>query len=305
MTDICQYCDGTCQKSHWPQHKIDCQSPLAKDSWKPDWVLESRRPAFISNEARRLFGGRKYYWGNMPALDILRLTRNEGASYDGDVRLLFAGEHTTLRYPAPEILINSLIYFPASGDMRNVVETVACLPSEYTKPVMLHINDKDFDIVARNLLITLLALAAPADSQTVDCMLHLWYSATITSAHLDLIQLHVRPLIRDIVSKVKDKPDDTILGKTWTFLAGSCRTELARTQWSALLCLCEVPSQLSAEQAQRMRRAITLAPQRVDHRHRHLCAQKPAHRVSLMKFREDGILLPFGSSRQAFKVANP
>lgn len=106
-------------------------------------------------------------------MDILRLTRNEGASYDSDVRLLFAGEHTTLRYPAPEILINSLIYFPASGDMRNVVETIVCLPSEYTKPLMLHINDKDFDIVTRNLLITLLALAAPTDSQTVDYMLHL------------------------------------------------------------------------------------------------------------------------------------
>jgi hypothetical protein len=33
----------------------------------------------------------KYLWGNVPALDVLRLAENEGDSYAGDLRILFAG----------------------------------------------------------------------------------------------------------------------------------------------------------------------------------------------------------------------
>jgi hypothetical protein len=37
------------------------------------------------------FGGKKYLWGNMPAFDLLNLKCNEGAAYNGDLCLLFAG----------------------------------------------------------------------------------------------------------------------------------------------------------------------------------------------------------------------
>jgi hypothetical protein len=37
------------------------------------------------------FGGRKYLWGNIPALDILQLGLNEGDTYREPLRLLFAG----------------------------------------------------------------------------------------------------------------------------------------------------------------------------------------------------------------------
>jgi hypothetical protein len=31
-------------------------------------------------------------WGNVPAIDILRLPDNEGAGYSDDIELLFAGQ---------------------------------------------------------------------------------------------------------------------------------------------------------------------------------------------------------------------
>jgi hypothetical protein len=37
------------------------------------------------------FGGGKYLWGNIPALDILQLGLNEGDNYGEPLRLLFAG----------------------------------------------------------------------------------------------------------------------------------------------------------------------------------------------------------------------
>jgi len=37
------------------------------------------------------FGAGKYLWGNVPAIDVLRLEQNEGEDYTGNIALLFAG----------------------------------------------------------------------------------------------------------------------------------------------------------------------------------------------------------------------
>lgn len=37
------------------------------------------------------FGPTKYFWGNMPALDILQLEKNEGADHEKELAVLFAG----------------------------------------------------------------------------------------------------------------------------------------------------------------------------------------------------------------------
>jgi hypothetical protein len=37
------------------------------------------------------FGKKKYLWGNVPALDIVRLSENEGERYEKPLNLLFAG----------------------------------------------------------------------------------------------------------------------------------------------------------------------------------------------------------------------
>lgn len=38
------------------------------------------------------FGPKKFLWGNMPALDILKLGDNEGEGDQGSLKMLFAGE---------------------------------------------------------------------------------------------------------------------------------------------------------------------------------------------------------------------
>jgi len=38
------------------------------------------------------YGAEKYLWGNVPALDVLKLAGNEGAEYAEDISLLFAGK---------------------------------------------------------------------------------------------------------------------------------------------------------------------------------------------------------------------
>jgi hypothetical protein len=72
---------------------MDCKCPLAKPTWKPDWVLENRTPAFVGPGIGVQFGGKKYLWGNIPAFDVLQLGSNEGENYKGPLRLLFAGAY--------------------------------------------------------------------------------------------------------------------------------------------------------------------------------------------------------------------
>jgi hypothetical protein len=226
---------------------------------------------------------KKYLWGNIPAFDILRLGSNEGEEYGGVIRILFA----------------------ASGDLRNVVTTIAQLPSSYSYPLELTINDRDFEIVARNIILLLTALIVEQVDEAVDCIIHVWYSAFVRESHIDLLRHRVRPLIEDVCNKIKDKKPGSLLGKTWTFGRHSLRVVLERSSWDRLLCLVDPPAGLTADHARELRAAITLAESRKDYRDRYMYCQSPSYRIAFKKFREDGLLLPFGSSRSEFREPNP
>jgi hypothetical protein len=73
------------------------------------------------------FGGKKYLWGNVTAFDILQLGANEGNEYGGQLHLLFANMCGYL-FSESE-LIN--VFVLASGDLRNVVRSIARIPKSY------------------------------------------------------------------------------------------------------------------------------------------------------------------------------
>lgn len=67
---------------------------MSKPTWEPSWEVENRTPSFVIGEddvSMATFGGLKYLWGNVPAMDIFKMERNEGVSYAKDLRILFAG----------------------------------------------------------------------------------------------------------------------------------------------------------------------------------------------------------------------
>lgn len=97
-----------------------------------------------------------------------------------------------------------------------------------------------------------------------------------------------------------------MLSKTWDLGSQiSLRVTLKREEWLTISRFCDAPT-LTYEKAGNIRLAVTLAPKRVDYRDR-WCYSEPSPfvRIAKQQFREDGLLLPFGSSRVGFNTPNP
>ncbi|KAF7928559.1 uncharacterized protein EAE98_005615 [Botrytis deweyae] len=289
---LVQYCSKDCQVAHWKTHKKDCKSPFMKKSWRPQWDVEKRRPAFIGgNDDPALaeqwvtmvqHGRKKYLWGNVPAIDIIQCCKNEEKDLPEQLNLLFA----------------------ASGDIRNIVKSLVELPIAYEGKCELIINDKDFDIVARNAILLLTALVFDP-IEAADIMIHVWYSAFITDSYLRKLQEKVLPLIEDVCKKVAGRPGQSLQSKTWTLGTRSISLVLPKASWDLLPSFFKVPDGLSASKAQKVMVDTTLPPSRRDYIERQFYARPPAWRVCATKFRTDGMLLPFGYSRKDFTMPNP
>ncbi|KJX98201.1 hypothetical protein TI39_contig428g00014 [Zymoseptoria brevis] len=195
----------------------------------------------------------------------------------------------------------------ASGDLRNVTTSVNSLPIGYTRTTNVVVNDLLPNVVVRNIILTLIALAAPNDARAIDCMLHVWYSAFITSQDEELLHEKVLPLIWGFLQDPvhKHKPSSALLAHTWHFSSSSCRVELEKGGWNWLLSSLISAPGLSTARAQQMRSSITNAEQRADIVDRHFISLTPPARVCAQRFRDDGILLPFGSDRKGFTIPNP
>ena len=185
-----------------------------------------------------------------------------------------------------------------------MVTTLAGVPATYTGRCEVIVNDKDQDIVARNAILLLIALHFSPEVAT-PIMLHIWYSALVSSDMLRSLQLSILPLIQEVCKKIQAKPEHSLLSKTWTFGSRSLRLVLPKGEWDRLPLYFEVPNGLSMAQAQAIRAATTLAPERKDYLERALLSQPPAWRACTVKFRKDGILLPFGSARRELDTPNP
>lgn len=136
-------------------------------------------------------------------------------------------------------------------------------------------------------------------------MLHLWYSAFIPKAMLQTLRSKVLPLIESVSNKTKDKSPEALVSKKWTFGSSSLRLVLQKHYWDALLGYFENRDYLPLNDAKRARRATTLAPDAQDYIERHLYTMNRMTRRGHMKFRADGLLLPFGSSTEDFDTPNP
>jgi hypothetical protein len=256
-----------------------------KASWQPDWLVEQRKPVFVEEDKPSIVseGGKRQFFGNIPAIDICRLADNEGSQCDEELNLLFA----------------------ASGDLRNVAKTIGSLPAEYKQPFNVVINDLDHYVVARNLIMLLVLLTSEDEQKAVDSVIHWLYSAFLRQEHLDLITSHAQPIIQPMVEKSKDKDENVLRVKQWNI--GTCilRVSLKPDQWSKILRYLEVPEGLEFDRATVVRHSVTHKPERLDFVQRRILPMTGPARVCSEQFREEGILLPFRHFVGDFTVPNP
>ncbi|KAJ7036561.1 hypothetical protein C8F04DRAFT_1337414, partial [Mycena alexandri] len=265
---LVKYCGSGCQAQHWKTHKNDCKHPYNNSSWQPAWAAERRSPVFFTQTnngpAHTFFGTfRNYIWGNVPAINCLQLSRNEGNdAVSMDLKFCFA----------------------ASGDLRNLIMTVNDLPDNYQGKCDILCNDLNGIVVNRNLVILFVLLEAGTDvAEAAELAVHLMYSAALT------------PAMANYVAQCTEKIYGThgTESAVWdTRGIGKLRS----LQWISDIqpALRMFRSKYHLVDALTSMRSIMWSPERVDYRDRYLSSLQPGHRLAFSRFRTTGILLPFG-----------
>ena len=80
------YCSTECQRSDWKRHKTFCHDAVDKTL-----KLAQRMKALHEMKKDNTGLGATYYWGNIPAVDLLNLSMNEGEEYSNSLALLLCG----------------------------------------------------------------------------------------------------------------------------------------------------------------------------------------------------------------------
>ncbi|XP_077999963.1 uncharacterized protein LOC144452692 [Glandiceps talaboti] len=178
---IVWYCGSECQKRNWKSHKPSCDSitnnivEMSKlIPTLPGRVKKGTIPCYINT----------YYWGNTPAVDLLKLPQNEGQDgvHPEKISLLLAGV----------------------GDLRNIIKTGASLPDEFEGQVEFYLNDINYHILARNVLFLYLMFTADDITDIASTIVQLWYSICINQHHLQTLHTSLKELLDidgDIISK--------------------------------------------------------------------------------------------------------
>lgn len=193
----------------------------------------------------------------------------------------------------------------ASGDLRNVIKTIAELPASFTGLLEITMNDDDFDVVARNIIMLLVAFTVRDTSSAIDTIIHIWYSVLVRQSDVEVLE-SVRHHIQDAYDSFEDVPGPQLLsGELWAYENSPLAVSLPEHLWQRLLDYTRIPDGLTAELATEVYQKTSLAEDTKDVRHRDYLALSGPHRVAKERFREDGLLLPFGASREPFQYPNP
>jgi hypothetical protein len=192
----------------------------------------------------------------------------------------------------------------ASGDLRNVLLSIANLPTTFTGHCQIIINDKDWEVVARNAIMLMVALQCEPDI-AANAILHLWYSSLVTADTIEILKIHVQPLIDDVLGKITDKPSGSTQSKTWSFGTRKLNLAITKQHWDDLPNFITGCAGMTANEVRIARQAVCLHPRRKDFVDRALHNLLAGWRVPVAKFRGDGILLPFGTSTAEYTLPNP
>lgn len=113
------------------------------------------------------------------------------------------------------------------------MESVIALPEAFDQTCICVLKDRDTVVVCRTIvmLFVLMLLRPPVPAELV---LHVWYSARLTSGMIQSLHRSVKRLIADVVPKIVVRSGSVLLSKTWTFGTGIVSARLYTERWKFL-----------------------------------------------------------------------
>ncbi|KAJ6580854.1 hypothetical protein B0H19DRAFT_1369334 [Mycena capillaripes] len=275
---LVKYCSEKCKTQHWPKHRSRCTHRYLSETWQPTWVTEGRDPTFLyPSFSLTLYRPSVDFWGDLPAMDCLKLSTNEGAN------------------DTPFIVLRL-----ASGDLRNLIRSINSLPSDYAGYCDVLLNDTNPVLVNRNLVILFVLLSSgPSLEEAAEFATHLMYSAALPEAGANYVQRCIEFIY---ASGGEFEVDLSFQRCLDTRGEGKVYSVQPSAGIKRLLEMFHSNYTLSA--ALRNMKDITLASDRLDFREKYYAGLKPSHRMAFHRFRETGILAPFSLNTSNFTHPN-
>ena len=120
------YCNQACLKKSWPAHKASCQK-MTRNTREMSLNIKKLHDLVEFTPGTATV----YYWGNIPAQDLIKFPLNEGSEYLKPISVLACGV----------------------GDPRNIVLSVSKLPEVYQEELTFVLNDICACTLARTILL--------------------------------------------------------------------------------------------------------------------------------------------------------
>ncbi|KAG9234297.1 hypothetical protein BJ875DRAFT_424247 [Amylocarpus encephaloides] len=284
-----KYCNKYCEIAHWNVHRWPCNSEVRKEEWEPSAWVERRKPTWeCKEELSRDIKDMRDYWSSIPAVDVLKLLNNEGLTgvqVQDDLRVLLCGDQ----------------------DLNTAIKTVVDLPVSFAGNLEIVLNDESLDTTARNAIILLSPVFWPTNAPSM--MLHIWYSCLIPQQMFTELQ-HILPEIESIITmlEARNQPEHEIYVHEWTCNCSNgyvINISLRINKWKYVALFLRGNEDLTSKEAIQIRRLHINGTFRKDYQERDLWNKNPSWRLSRMRFNEDGILMPFAASCEAFDTPNP
>ncbi|XP_072013090.1 uncharacterized protein [Amphiura filiformis] len=169
------YCNRSHQQQDWKNHRAECKDV------KGDIVAVAKAMTITTESyanMKRLMDY-PFYFGNTLALDFLRLTDNECAPSETDDEALSR---------------NYSILSVGSGDLRNLVYTIASLPAAFKGSLNVTLCDFDPFVMARNVLFLYIMVADDSVGDVDKYLTSIWYSLQYTDKEEEIVSKALKKL---------------------------------------------------------------------------------------------------------------
>lgn len=194
--------------------------------------------------------------------------------------------------------------------LRHFIYSVAKLPETASPKLSVAINEASNLHVARTFFALSLLTARDRDPVVnAEACIHMWYSARMPRALRDHIQSVVRENIGggldDVasISAAQGALPTQLCRLTWSLTNLAVTVELRQSQWAAIRDHSAPCKGLGLTEALVLRYIDTRRCS--ESQCRFLARMTRARALGLMKWRDDGLLLPYGHPRDGFDALNP